>query len=362
MDPVSPGTGSRRPGAVDVLGLARQLIDIESTTGREGEVGRFLAGYLRERGYSVLEQPLEDLRLQAPDSPLPAPGSRLPRANVIAAVGEPDVVFSTHFDCVPPFFPSRVEDGKLFGRGACDAKGILAAQLAAAERLRAKGETRIGLVFVAGEERGSDGAKAANKIASKARFLINGEPTDLRLGTATRGCYRVRLTAHGKAAHSGYPELGESAIEKLLDCLVSLRAAEWPSDPVLGTTHYTVGLIKGGVAPNVIPPNAEAEVFFRTVGPHDPVRDTLTRALAGRVTVEEILELPAVRMHTVPGFDTAAFSYFSDVPFLSNWGTPLLIGPGSIHVAHTDREHLAIDELHHAVDVYERLAAALLAS
>jgi acetylornithine deacetylase len=330
---------------VDPLALARTLIDIDSTTGREGEVGRLLARLLRDRGYSVLEQPVDSDRI-----------------NVIAAVGEPHVVFSTHFDCVPPFFPSRVEGDLLFGRGACDAKGILAAQVAAAERLRAAGETGIGLVFVAGEERGSDGAKAANRIASKAAFLINGEPTDLRLGAATRGCYRVRLTSTGKAAHSGYPELGESAIEKLIDCLNALRAAAWPSDPLLGTTHYTVGLISGGVAPNVIPPHAEAEVFFRTVGDHDAIRATLAAALAGRVTVEEILELPAVRLHTVAGFETAVFSYFSDVPFLSNWGTPLLLGPGSIHVAHTEREHVRIGELHEAVDVYARLAAALLRS
>jgi acetylornithine deacetylase len=271
-------------------------------------------------------------------------------------------VFSTHFDCVPPFFPSRIEEGKLFGRGSCDAKGILAAQVAAAERLRANGETRIGLVFVGGEERGSDGARAANAIASKTRFLVNGEPTDLRLGAATRGCYRVKLTATGKAAHSGYPELGESAIEKLIDCLMGLRAADWPADPLLGTTHYTVGLINGGVAPNVIPPHAEAEVFFRTVGDPQPVRDLLHRVIDGRVAVHEILELPAVRMHLVDGFETAVFSYFSDVPFLSNWGTPLLIGPGSIHVAHTDREHVSIDELHRAVDTYEALARALLSS
>jgi acetylornithine deacetylase len=335
--------------SVDPLSLARTLIDIESTTGNEGKVAAALASYLRERGYSVLEQPLE-----------PINGS--PRVNVIAAVGEPAVVFSTHFDCVPPFFPSRVEDGKLFGRGACDAKGILAAQVAAAERIRATGETRVGLLFVAGEERGSDGAKAANKIASSTRFLINGEPTDLRLGAATRGCFRVRLTGSGKAAHSGYPVLGESAIEKLMDCLMALRAAEWPSDPLLGTTHYTIGLINGGVAPNVIPPNAEAEVFFRTVGEHAPLREMLRQVLAGRVEVTEILELPAARMHTVAGFETAVFSYFSDIPFLTNWGTPLLLGPGSIHVAHTDREHIAIDELNRAVDTYEKLAAALLAS
>src|SRR5512139_2758591 len=198
---------------VDLVGLARTLIDIDSTTGKEGEVAGVLAAYLRQRGYSVLEQPLAN-----------------GRSNVIAAAGEPRLVFSTHFDCVPPFFPSRVEDGILYGRGACDAKGILAAQVAAAERLRAQGETRIGLVFVAGEERGSDGAKAANHIASRSAYLINGEPTDLRLGVATRGCFRVKLTATGRAAHSGYPELGESAIEKLLDVLVALRGGDWPAD------------------------------------------------------------------------------------------------------------------------------------
>jgi len=380
---------------VDPLWLARQLIDIESTTGNEGAVGAWLASYLRGRGYSVLEQPLEDIRLKADttgssgdirlkadttgtaennpvvsgfsritSSPVVSGFSRMgsSRINVIAAVGEPELVFSTHFDCVPPFFPSRVEDGVLYGRGACDAKGILAAQVAAAERLRAAGETRIGLVFVAGEERGSDGAKAANRIASKSRFLINGEPTDLRLGAATRGAFRVRLTATGKAAHSGYPELGESAIDTLIDGLVALRAADWPSDPQLGRTHHSIGLISGGVAPNVISPHAQAEVFFRTVGDHAAIRARLHEVLGGRLAVEEILELPAARMHTVDGFETAVFAYFSDVPYLSNWGTPLLIGPGSIHVAHTDREHLALAELDRAVDVYATLAARLLAS
>lgn len=330
---------------VDVVGLARTLIDIESTTGMEGAVGRVLAHYLRDRGYSVLEQPVA--------------GDRI---NVIAGVGEPSLVFSTHFDCVPPFFPSRVENGVLHGRGACDAKGILAAQVAAAERLRAEGETRVGLVFVCGEERGSDGAKAANAIASQTKYLINGEPTELKLGLATRGCFRVRLKAHGRAAHSGYPHLGESAIEKLMDVLRDLRTADWPADAQLGTTHYTVGLISGGVAPNVVPPNAEAEVFFRTVGSHDPVRAVLAATVAGRVEVQEILELPAVRLHTVPGFDTEVFAYFSDVPFLTNWGTPLLLGPGTIHVAHTDHEHVAIADLDRAVDLYADLARRLLNS
>jgi acetylornithine deacetylase len=342
---------------VDPVGLARRLIDIDSTTGREGEVSGVLAHYLRERGYSVLEQPLD---------PTPTRTNRASgapdrgRTNVIAAVGEPHLVFSTHFDCVPPFFPSRVEGNVLFGRGACDAKGILAAQVAAAERLRARGETRVGLLFVAGEERGSDGAMAANKIASRSKFLINGEPTDNRLGAATRGVFRVKLVAEGRAAHSGYPELGDSAIEKLLDALVALRSAQWPHDPELGTTHYTIGVLSGGVAPNVIPAHAEAEVTFRSVSDHGAIRQVLRRTIGDRVLIEEVVEVPPVRLATRPGFDTAVFAYTTDIPFLSAWGTPLLLGPGSIHVAHTDREQLKIDELLAAIELYEKLVGDLL--
>jgi len=328
---------------VDPIALARELIDIDSTTGREGPVGRHLAAWLRTRGYSVLEQPVE--------------GDRI---NVIAGTGEPAIVFSTHFDCVPPFFPSRLEGDRLYGRGACDAKGILAAQVAAAERLRARGETRVGLVFVAGEERGSDGARAANRIGSRSRYLINGEPTDNRLGAATRGVFRVRLVTEGMAAHSGYPELGRSAIEALVDVLVSLRHAAWPEDPLLGRTHYTVGLISGGVAPNVIPARAEAEIIFRSVGGHDAIRTVLAATVGDRAIVQEILEVPPVHLQTREGFDSAVFAYTTDIPFLPGWGTPLLLGPGSIHVAHTDHEHVRVDELLSAVDLYERLALSLL--
>jgi acetylornithine deacetylase len=331
---------------VDVVALARTLIDIDSTTGSEGAAARVLAAYLRGRGYSVLEQFVDEGR---------------DRINVIAAVGEPEVVFSTHIDCVPPFFPSRVEGDVLYGRGACDAKGILAAQVAAAEQLRAVGETRIGLVFVAGEERGSEGAMAANRIASRSRFLINGEPTDNRLGSATRGVFRVRLTAAGRAAHSGYPELGLSAIDALIDLLVALRHADWPTDPVLGRTHYTIGLINGGVAPNVVSPHASAELTFRSVGPHDAIRAVLAAAVGERAAVTDVLEVPPVHLQTRPGFETAVFAYTTDIPFLSAWGTPLLLGPGSIHVAHTDREHVRLDELRAAVTLYASLATSLLA-
>ena len=323
--------------------LTRELVDIDSTTGREAEAGAWLAVTLRRLGYDVVEQLVRDGRF-----------------NVIATAGRPDLVFSTHFDCVPPFFPSREERGLVFGRGSCDAKGILAAQLAAAERLRAAGERRMALLFVAGEERGSDGARVANAQAPPGiRYLVNGEPTDNRLGSATRGMLRVRLRAKGRAAHSAFPELGESAIDKLLDALMVIRGLQLPEDPLLGRTHYTVGLIEGGVAPNVVSPRASAELLFRTVGEAAPVRAALA-VVDGLVSVEHVLDIPAVRMHTVPGFETEVFPYTTDVPVLRNWGTPLLVGPGSIHVAHTDEEHVVIDELRAAVGLYETLAGRLL--
>jgi acetylornithine deacetylase len=326
------------------LRLTRQLVDIDSTTGREGEVAIALAAALRGLGYVVTEQPLDDGRF-----------------NVLATVGEPRVVFSTHFDCVPPFFESREADGLLYGRGSCDAKGILVAQIAAAERLRRAGETRVGLLFVAGEERGSDGARAANALATGCRYLINGEPTDNRLAAATRGVYRVRMTAHGRAAHSSLPELGISAIDKLIDALLAARQVDWPDDAELGRTHYTVGLIKGGVAPNVISPEAQAELMFRTVGPITELREKLDAACGTLVSMEEVLVVPPVRLKTLPGFETEVFWFTTDIPFLDRWGIPLLIGPGSVRVAHTAEEHVPIGELYRAVELYEGLARGLLA-
>jgi acetylornithine deacetylase len=325
--------------------LTGALVNIDSTTGREQEVAAWLASFLRDRGYRVSEQPVSKGRF-----------------NVFAQLeAAPLVVFSTHFDCVPPYVPFRQEHGILFGRGSCDAKGILAAQVMAAERLRANGESRIAMLFVAGEERGSDGARVANEHApASIKFLINGEPTDNRLGVATRGVLRVRLRAAGRAAHSSFPELGDSAIDKLLDALMVLRGVALPEDPVLGRTHYTVGLIEGGVAPNVVSPHASAELLFRIVGESAPVRTALT-VVEQLVSVESVLDIPAVRMHTLPGFETAVFPYTTDIPLLTRWGTPLLLGPGSIHAAHTDDEHVSIDELKHAVELYERIARQLVA-
>jgi acetylornithine deacetylase len=301
---------------VDLTELTRRLVDIDSTTGREGEAGRWLASYLRELGLRVTEQPVDDQRF-----------------NIIATlVASPAVVLSTHFDCVPPFFPSRVDRGRIYGRGSCDAKGILAAQVAAVDQLRRDGEERVGLLFVVGEE---------------------------RLGLATRGILRLKLRTSGRAAHSSFPELGESAIDKLLDALITLRSIALPHDSVLGRTHYSVGLIAGGVAPNVVSPAAEAEVMFRTVGDASHIR-TAIASLEQHVTIEHVLEVPPVKLTTVPGFDSAVFPYTTDIPFLNRWGQPLLYGPGSIHAAHTADEFIEIDELQAAVAGYVRIARELL--
>ena len=335
------------PLTAPLVDLARNLIDVESTSGGEAAVTTWLARRLRDRGYRVTEQPVVD-----------------DRVNVLAVVGaaEPEVVYSTHVDCVPPFFPSRVEDGVLYGRGACDAKGILAAQITALDRLREAGETRVGLLAVVGEENGSPGARAANRLSNRSRYLINGEPTDNRLGAATKGAYRVRLSATGRAVHSAYPELGDSAVEKLLDALLALRGVDLPVDPLLGATTYTVGVLSGGVAPNVVPPAAEADVNFRTVEPAERVRERLEAALPRTVAIDDVMIVPPVRLTTLPGFETAPFSFTTDVPFLTAWGKPLLVGPGSIHAAHTAEEHVRIDELAQSVDLYEKLARDLLAA
>ena len=330
--------------SLTALAFARELIDIDSTTGREGEAGRWLAARLRGLGYDVTEQHVD-----------------IERFNVFARVGAPDVVLSTHFDTVPPFIPSSEAGGVLYGRGACDAKGILAAQVAAAERLRAAGHRNVGLLFVVGEERGSEGATLANLSPPGSRFLVNGEPTDSMLGTGTRGILRLRLRARGRAGHSSAPERFESAIEKLLDALVRLRSIQLPSDEAFGATSYSIGLISGGVAPNVVPADAQAEVMFRIVGAADEVLERV-RKLEPLVSVEEVLRVAPVLLRTVPGFPARSFPFTTDIPLLDRWGVPLLFGPGSFLVAHTDEEQLSIAEFDAAIDSYVRIVTALSAA
>jgi len=348
--------------ALNPIALTKQLVDIESTTYHEGACGEFLAEFLAREGWDVERQPVEQPELAR----TPGAGDG-PRFNIYAAMkgATPEVVFSTHFDTVPPFLgPCREDDEFLYGRGVCDAKGILAAQVAAAERLRADG-VKAGMLFVVGEERDSAGAKVANEIARGAklrpRFLINGEPTDNRLALASKGCLRVELYATGKMAHSAYPELGESAIDKLLAVLHDVQALKLPVVEGIGETTMNVGLISGGRAPNVEADKAEAHLLVRLVSPAKEIREAILKAVDGRCEVGFSLELPFVQMRALDGFETMVAKFTTDVPSLTNWGEPFLLGPGSIHVAHTPDERIAKRELLEAVDLYEKLARQLVA-
>ncbi len=335
---------------MDVVTLTRQLVDIESISGNEAAVGNYLYGELCRLGYQTKKMPVE--------------GDRF---NVYATSQEhpnPAVVFSTHMDTVPPFIPSSEDEGRIYGRGSCDAKGILAAQVAAAERLRQQ-SIHVGLLFVVGEERDSLGAQVANDYAAngkgaRSRFLINGEPTENHLALASKGTLRVEVTATGRMAHSAYPELGESAIDKLIPALTRLRAMPLPSDPEIGPCTLNIGLMEGGRAPNVIPDYAHADLLYRLVGPSDDLRRQILATAGSEVQVTFPLELPFLRLRTVDGLPAMIAAFTTDIPKLTNWGEPLLIGPGSIHVAHTEGEYIEKRQLAQAVDLYCRIAKHLL--
>ena len=341
------------PDQVDPIRLTRALVEIESTTYHEGQVGDFMAGFLAGRGWDVEK------------TAVPQPSESVtgdPRWNVYAGpVGaSPDLVFSTHLDTVPPYIPFTEDADFMYGRGVSDAKGIIAAQVAAAESLRAAG-LRIGLLFVSGEERDSAGAKVANDSPQGSRFLINGEPTDNRLALASKGALRAVLKSTGKMAHSAYPELGESAVHKLIEALGKLLSLELPMTEDVGPSTLNIGQINGGHAPNVIADKAEAQVLIRLVGDSAPVRAAVLQAAEGLAEVDFTLEIPFVRLRAVDGLPTMIAKFTTDIPQLSNWGEPLLLGPGSIHVAHTPFEKLAKSELREAVELYIKVARQLLA-
>lgn len=330
---------------MDLVALTRQLVDIESISGNEGAVGDFLMTELAAPGFRTERMHVAHGRFNvwACD-----PGHQTPA-----------VVFSTHMDTVPPFMKSSEDEENIYGRGACDAKGIIAAQVGAALRLRDDG-IHVGLLFVVGEERDSQGADVANENSRGSRFLINGEPTENLLGLASKGALRVNVVAEGRMAHSAYPELGESAIEKLLNALERIRKIDLPVNPYIGPSTMNIGVIEGGRAPNVIPDSARAQLLIRLVGTSDGLRTQITTAAAPDARTEFVLEIPFVKLRTVPGIDTMTASFTTDIPKLSKWGEPLLIGPGSIHVAHTDREFLAKRDLFRAVELYSQIARELL--
>ena len=333
-------------GLMDVLELTRSLVALETPTGSERAAIELLDATLRGAGYTTRRQPV-------------SPG----RENLLAYREPPVVVFSTHVDTVPPYVPLAEDAESIHGRGSCDAKGLAAAMVAAAERLAARGERRIGLLFLVGEENGSDGARAAADFGPRGRYLVNGEPTDNRLSIGQKGTLRVDLEASGRAAHSAYPDEGASAIEALLDTVERMRRMPLPTDPLLGSSTLNVGLIAGGVAPNVLAPHATAQVLIRVVEPTAPLKERIRGLLAPGVSVAFPVELPfhKAAAPAPPGWDTVVVSFASDLPFLASWGEGFQLGPGSIRVAHTALEHIRKTDLHAGVDLYVRLASDLLA-
>lgn len=331
----------------EIVALTRALADIESITGNEVAVANFLfdrLGLLTSRTGGLVER-------------RPVEGGRF---NVLATWGHPVVTMSTHMDTVPPFIPSREDDEFVWGRGTCDAKGIIAAMTGAAEELLRDAVRNFGLLFVVGEERNSAGAKAAASEPRGSRYLINGEPTENKLALGSKGALRFEITARGKMAHSAYPELGDSAIEKMLDVLEGLRRTPLPEDPLLGKCTMNIGTIHGGRAPNVIADEVMAEIMVRLVGDPSPVRDSYAAAVRGKAELREVLCIPAMRFERLEGLPTTVVSYTSDAPTLSrSWGKPLLIGPGSIHVAHTEEERIPKKELEAAVGIYAGIVRSL---
>jgi acetylornithine deacetylase len=333
---------------MNVIELTRALVDIESITNNEHDVCAYLLDYLteltRRTGGTVERMEVEPRRF-----------------NVFASWGEPVVTLSTHTDVVPPFFPSREDEEYIYGRGACDAKGIIASMIGAAEELLAAGQRGFGLLFVVGEERNSAGAFAAARTPRGSRYLINGEPTENQLALGSKGALRYELNAHGRMAHSAYPELGESAIEKLLDVLEKIRRIPLPEDPVLGRSTLNIGTLSGGRAPNIIPDKARAEIFVRLVSDVVPLRRAVNEAAAGLVEAFEVLAIPAVRLRALDDMATTVVSFTTDIPaFAGSWGEPFLVGPGSIQVAHTLDEKVSKQQLTGAVTIYRTMVERLL--
>ncbi len=328
----------------DVVALTTELLAIPSTTRDEGAAVEFVSRWFVARGWNVTVQEV-------------TPG----RGNVWASRKGGGVTLSTHLDTVPPYVPPRRADGRIHGRGACDAKGIAAAMMVAADALVAQGEERVDLLLVVGEERGSDGARLANQLPATSKWLINGEPTESKLASGCKGAQRVIVLTRGREAHSAYPHLGSSAITPMLAMLQQLDGLDWPVDPILGPTTVNVGLLKGGTEANIVPGHCEAEMMVRLVGDVAPVRRTLEAWAKGRAELEFGSFIPAQHFHTVPGIASAPVAYTSDIPLLGNWGTPLLFGPGSIHVAHTPDEYVDEAELRASVETYATLVRTLLA-
>ncbi len=327
---------------MDLFQLTKNLVNMASVTGHEKACGEYVKGHLTELGFKAELMPV----------------SR-DRSNVFATLGKPDVVLSTHMDTVPPFFPAHEDADHIYGRGSCDAKGILAAQVTAAERLKNDGVNDIGLLFLVGEETVSDGAREANLHPQGTRFIINGEPTENKLVIGSKGNLRFDIRARGRMAHSAYPQLGVNAIDKLLDVLEEIRKIELPVNPVMGPCTMNIGVLTAGRAANVVPDEAVVQILIRMVDNSETLREKIKQIIGDRCEFVLIRETPVLLMEKLDGYETDIVAFTTDLPSLTNWGRPLLLGPGSISTAHTENECIRKSDLTAAADLYYRLVRDL---
>lgn len=347
---------------LDVVDLTIELCTIPSITENEADVVDHLTTILKKLGAHVTRENV---------------GGTVGRDNLLAVADKNrpvDLLLTTHIDTVPPYYaPKRVvgADGveRLVGRGVIDAKGIAASMIVAWQRLletNAMVGANVGLLFVVGEETSSDGAKqaAASGFAPAVKFFIDGEPTDGLLCTAMKGVLAFDLVVKGKAGHSAYPAAGHSATHQLIDDLHRLQHASWPTTS-FGETTLNVGVMNGGVAPNVIAADASARIMMRPTIHPDEILEQVRALLTDSTALSVLTKAAPIELYTVAGEPTCVVAFGSDVPHLMpvlgpRAGRPMLFGPGSILDAHTSHEQVAIDDLVAAAAAYERMCVRLL--
>ncbi|KAF9942092.1 hypothetical protein BGZ75_001124 [Mortierella antarctica] len=345
-----------KESAQELLAFHKALVSISCITENESPCTEYLQAHLTKLGYTVELQKI-------------APG----RENVLAYLGKgrnPKVLFNTHIDVVPPYIEYREDDENVYGRGSSDAKGSMAAQVQAVEELRREGkvaEGDIGFLFVVGEEVDHIGMVKANDLGLTPDYLIVGEPTESRLALGHKGVLRLNISIEGKAAHSGYPELGISANDKLIDLLSKLKALDLPEDSYFGKTTMNIGMIRGGLAANIVPAFATAGISFRIATSTQDVLDLVDKVipqeqqLKDKITIERLTCWEPVRCHSVPGFETFVANYFTDIPSFLTAKHSLLFGPGSILCAHAPHEYINKKELIAAVGSYKDIVLKLFA-
>ena len=374
--------------------LYTQMLEIDSTSGRERGLADFLAEKFLTQKNSLSRFDVESMRADTPE------GCEVPQ-NLFFSWGTPKVIFCSHLDTVPPYIAPHIDGSMATGRGTCDAKGQIFAMWEACKAMEDMGMTDFGLLLLAGEETGSFGAKAFNSVISTPSSVISseveispdawvivGEPTDNCMATAEKGTKSYDVTFSGKSCHSGYPELGASAIMYFNDFVNALRSIVFPVDEVLGETTWNIGDLVSANPQNILSDRLTCRIYFRTTFESDEMVRNIMKNIAGpdarlrfgRPAVQDGSDIVAksvapwqeamsvnlrggdapTRFEVLDGFPVKAVAFGSDAPVLKCFRHRILCGPGSIHVAHRPDEHIDIEDIETAVRNYIKMAQRIL--